>query len=340
MKIALFYPGVNFTPWSMGLGLANVLRGAGHSVLIGKLPVGEDHISESGLDELKASLPTLEALGQVDLVLVSGPELIVPWLEGIYGRYEWKHSVKARKVAWYHSPFFNEQVTINFDHLEYWAEEHFFPAFQDAEFFDQEGLAKGRAHWLPFGVDTDVFESNPLAEGKDKPFAIAHIGAIGDKAFQYMGALNQHEHPPVKVGRVELEDLHGFMECPTAFQLALNLRLTKVFFNFPGPQFLEAKLLEAMACGAMVLTPMLTASRGTSKNHSMFDNGTHWLSYRASASALGHVAKMLREWSSDEKAEEREKIAATGLAAVRANHSLEKRLEELFSKVGLKELVQ
>lgn len=337
MKIALFYPGVNFTPWSMGLGLANALRGAGHSVLIGKLPVGEDHISESGLEELKATLPTLEALGEVDLVLVSGPELIVPWLEGMYGRYEWKHSVKARKVAWYHSPFFNEQVTINFDHLEYWAEEHFFPAFQDAELFDQEGLAKGRAHWLPFGVDTRMFDAGLSV---DRRIALAHIGGIGDRAFQYMGALNQHEHPAVKVGKVDFQNVDGFMESETAAQTSVDLRKIRVFFNFPGPQFLEAKLLEAMACGAMVLTPMLTASRGTSKNHSMFDNGTHWLSYRASASALGHVAKMLREWSSDEKAEEREKIAATGLAAVRANHSLEKRLEEMFSKVGLKELVQ
>jgi hypothetical protein len=53
-------------------------------------------------------------------------------------------------------------------------------------------------------------------------------------------------------------------------------------------------------------------------------------------SNVPHVAKMLRDWSSDEKAEERERIAVTGLAEVRANHSLQARLDQIFATLKLK----
>lgn len=338
MKIAFFYPDASFAPWSMGLGLARALERAGHVVLAGKLPVG-DGVSLAAFDEMKAKLPTLEALGDTDLVLVSGPELIVPWLEAVYGKYEWKHSIKGRKLAWYQSPFFNDQVNINFDYLSYFADEHFFPAVQDVDFFDQEGLAKGRAHWLPFGVDTKMFDAGKRLDPRvDRRFDLVHIGSFGEKAGKYMGALSQHEHPPVRVAEVKVVDLEGFLETETAHLLALNLRAVKIFVNFPGPNYLEAKLLEAMACGAMVLTPLLTAARGTDANHSMFENGTHWLCY--AAGNVPSVARLLRTWASDEKAEEREKIAVTGLAEVRMNHSIDMRLETMFARLGVKEVVQ
>lgn len=336
MKIALFYPDTQFTSWSMSQGIASTLSRLGHSVVAGKLPTGDTGITDAYLEAMKASMPTLEVLAAVDLVLVSGPELIVPWLEVIYGKYEWKHSIKAPKIAWYHSPFFNDGVTINFDHLSYYADEHFFPAIQDAEFFDQEGMAKDRASWLPFGVDVDMFPCYEKRGPHDHP--IAHVGIPGDKAQRYMEALGQHEFPPVRVGDVVVRDLEGIDAYETARRLWKNLVEIKVFLNFPGPNFVEAKLFEVMACGTFVLTPLLTSSSGISKNQALFENGIHWLCYRAAN--VPHVAKMLREWSSDEKAEEREKIAQSGSAEVHKNHSLEKRLETIFAKVGLREVVQ
>lgn len=334
MKIAVFYPDAYFAPWSMCGGLVNTLCRAGHQVLAGKLPAGDDGLNPTAFEALKLKLPTLEQLAEVDLVIVSGPELIVPWLEAVYGKYDWKFTVKAPKAAWYHSPFFNDRVTINFEHLSYWATEHFFPAWQDADHFDQEGLAKGQAHWLPFGVDADVFNYS----GNLPRFQLAHVGSLGDKAFRYMEALSAFEHPTVVIGQVKTETLDGFNESATAYNLAIDLRTVKIFFNFPGPQFLEAKLLEAMACGSLVMTPVLTGSRGISTNHSGFKNYEHWILYVSKN--VPHTAKLLREWSSEEKAAEREKIALAGSVEVALNHSLEKRLEEMFCKIGIKELVQ
>jgi Glycosyl transferases group 1 len=344
MKLAVFYPQTQFTPWSMGQGIVDTLARLGHSVLSGKLPSVESEISEAALAELKSQVPTLEALVDVDLVLLSGPELMVPWLEVIYGKYEWKHGIKAPKVAWYQSPFFNDNVTINFDVLSYWADEHFFPAIQDAEFFDQEGMAKDRASWLPFGVDTCWFHTHgPDGNVFDmlrhvRPYALGHVGFPTQKGEAYMGALGQHEFPAVRVGQPMVVDLEGFVADATVGRVANAMRRIKVFVNFPGANFVEAKLLEAMACGALVLSPMLTSDRGTSGNQKIFENGTHWILYRSAN--VPHVAAMLREWSSGEKAEEREKIALAGAQEVHAKHSLDKRLEAIFAKVGLKVLAQ
>jgi glycosyltransferase involved in cell wall biosynthesis len=347
MKIAVFYPDAPRTAWSATHGIESTLRRMGHQVVPGRVPVDVANPAPHVFEAIKATFPSLETLRGTDAVILSGPEHIVPWLDPIYGLYEWK-TIAAPKLAWYHESFFREDYTIDFDTLQAWSDEHFFPAIQDAEFHDQESFAKDRSHWLPLGVDTKIFRAIPWFEGDlvitkygtvRKTWDIGFIGWMYEKRARFLKALSQHNHPRVRIGGCSVTDLGGFQAEDTARRLADNYRRVGVFFNLPAlSQLLVSKVYEVMSCGTFLLTPMLSADRGISKNMDPFESGRHLVYYRSSN--VPFVAQLLREWSSEEKAEEREKIAATGSAEVHKNHSLEKRLEVLLAKCGVKELVQ
>jgi len=87
-----------------------------------------------------------------------------------------------------------------------------------------------------------------------------------------------------------------------------------------------------MACGTFLITPALEGA--AAKNMILFKNKQHLMYYPENH--LGYLAQLMRDWASDEKAEEREKIARQGYEEVREKHTLRHRLNELFSilKVG------
>lgn len=348
MKIAVLFPRSRISAWSLCDGVVNTLRRMGHKVLPVEIPQIIGAIDELRFEALKARLPKISELGKQDAILLSAPEHIGPWIDAIYGKYEWKHEVTCPKLAWYHESFFREDFTIDFDTVSYWADEHFFPAIQDAEFFDQESFAKGRAHYLPFGVDTDIFKpfqnySGSIEEHnfllKEKVWPIAFVGTMYDKRQAFLNALSKHDHPPIRFGTVTVEDLSGYCAEESARRLAANYRQVGVFFNMPAlSRLLVTKVYEVMACGTFILSPQLPADRGMHKNLELFQTGHHLVYYRSSN--LPYVAQLLREFSSPEKLATREEIAAEGCREVHEKHSLEKRLETILSKIGVKETVQ
>jgi hypothetical protein len=352
MKIAVFYPASRHAAWSAGEAIPGTLRRMGHEVVAGAMPVELTSPNPQQFENIKADLPSLEMLQRQDVVLVSGLEHVAPWLEAVYGAYEWKQ-LKARRAAWYHESFFREDFTIDFEALGSWVDEHFFPGIQDAEFFDQESFALGRSHWLPLGVDTTIFRQErgltiqKLDESlreitfakTSKKWPIAFIGMMYEKRGRFLQALSRHDFPRVRIGTVGIEDLAGWDAEGSARRLADNYRRVGVFFNLPAlSQLLVSKIYEVMACGTFCLTPMLSADRGINKNMEPFESGRHLVFYRSSN--LPFVAQLLREWSSPEKEAEREKIAAEGCREVHERHSLEKRLEVILAKCGVKEVVQ
>lgn len=202
MKIAVLYPASRHAAWSAGEALAPTLRRMGHSVIAGGFPVELVNPNQMQFDKVKAGLPSLEELKQQELIIATGVEHTAPWIEAVYGIYEWKQ-LKARRCSWYHESFFREDYTIDFEALSALADEHFFPGVQDAEFFDQESFAQGRSHWLPLGVDTRVFSndreitkvdvlSRVMTIGRiEKRWPIALVGLLYEKRVKFLEALSR-----------------------------------------------------------------------------------------------------------------------------------------------------
>lgn len=333
----------------MSGGIVSTLRRMGHEVVPGELPAVGGDVSPQVFEGIKAQLPTVETIKRCDAVLVSGPEHIAPWLDAVYGKYEWKN-LGIPKAAWWHETMQREDYSLDWDNVSMWADENFVPAYQDADWLSQPMFGGEHVHWLPFGVDTKVFNdrladmygwdlSAATASHTEKRWPIAFVGLIYDKRGRFLQALSQHHHPPIRCGQVSINDLSGFCAEESARRLADNYRRVKVFFNLPAmSRLLVSKVYEVMACGTFLLTPQLPADHSIDKNQEVFESGRHLVYYRSSN--LPYVAQLLRDWSSDEKAEEREKIAATGCREVHEKHSLEKRLEVILSKIGVKEVVQ
>lgn len=329
MKIAVLFPQDSpVASWNMGRGIVATLDRLGVEALAVPMPTARE-ASEQMVAGAKAQCAPLEDLANCDLTLISGPEHIGPWIDVIYGKQEWRKI--PRRAAWLHESCRREDCTIDFAAISWMADDWFFPAIQDAEWHDQEMFAKNRSHWLPFGVDVDVFCPG---DRRDEPFEIAFMGLVYPKRHAFLNALSNCNIPPIRLGSVNISDLHGYRPEESVRRYAGNLREMKVFFNLPAlSQVLVGKVFEVLACGTFLLTPLLRADGGISRNMTLLHDREHLLYYRASN--LPNVASLLREWSSDEKAEERNAIAAAGCREVHEKHSLDVRMAEVLSKLKI-----
>ena len=263
---------------------------------------------------------------------MSGPEHIAPWIMLCYDRQPWKE-LDVPKAVWLHESCSRDDYDIDFDSIKWCGNEFFFPAIQDAEFHDQEMFAPGRSHYLPFGVDTEIFKP---AKESYKNFDIGFLGLLYPKRHIFLRALNQHKHPPIAIGSCAIQDIRGYNWKESIQLLASNTRECKVFFNLPAmSRLLVCKVFEVMACGTFLLTPQISDGRGAEKNMKEFESGKHLVYY--SPSNLPHVAQLLRDWASPEKDAERQAIGDAGRRLVHEKHSLKIRMEEILSKVTTKE---
>lgn len=341
MKIAVLYPNNPLCSWNMARGLVNTLRRMGHEPLSIPMPTARE-TSETQLAMFHKSVTSLEVIKRCDLAIVSGPEHIGPWIDAAWGIYEWKN-LGIPRAAWLHESLFREDQNIDFDAIKNFADEWFVPAMQDVEYLDQECFAKGLAHWLPFGVDTEVFRACPECDStkphdhwfrRQQDIPIAFLGLMYPKRQIFLQALSRHDHPPLKIAQVAVQDLDGYNYEKSVELYAQSLRRIKVFFNLPAmSRLLVGKVYEALACGTFLLTPMLPPEGGVSKNMLPFNSPEHLIYYRSSN--LGYVAQLLREWSSSEKDEERERIAEAGCREVHEKHSLAVRFEQMFAAMKL-----
>ena len=90
MKVAVFFSNDPTAGWNMGEGIVRTLRRMGHQVISGPLPTARE-ASEPMVVMVKAGAPKLEELKSCDAIIVSGPEHIAPWIDLVYGKYDWKH---------------------------------------------------------------------------------------------------------------------------------------------------------------------------------------------------------------------------------------------------------
>lgn len=340
MRIAVFISNNPTSGWNMGYGIINTLRRMGphdrlgllgNKVLCVPMPTEVEMPTEQ-LNNFRRQLPSLDFIKKnMDAIIVSGPEHIGPWIAQCYGIDNWKQ-VDIPKAVWLHESTVREDYRIEFDDIKWLGDQFFFPAIQDADWHDQEVFAKDRSHFLPFGVDTQIFKPQAASSPLIKNFDVGFIGMMYPKRASFLMALRKHKIPPIRHGNCNIQSLHGYDWEGSMRLLASNTREVKVFFNLPAmSRLLVAKVFETMACGTFLMTPELPDDRGAQKNMELFKHGEHLAYY--SPSHLGMVAQMLREWISPEKDAEREKIAAAGCALVHKYHSLEVRLTELLAKL-------
>lgn len=334
MKIAFLFPmDASFMAWNMGRGIVRAMERMGIQVLSIPLPTNAQ-ASQQQFDAARKALPTIERIRECDAVLTSGPEHVGPWIEAIYERYEWRN-LNIPTAAWLHESTERDDYQIDFEAIQWIARDWFFPAIQDAEKHDQEMFAKDHSHWLPFGVDTEMFcHPSRLGRYGGSEFDVAFIGLIYPKRLAFLQAISRHEIPPIRLGKVEIQDLHGYDHEGSTRRYVENLRAIKVFFNLPAlSRLIVNKVTEVMACGGFLLTPMLSPDGGANRNMALFESGTHLVYYRPSNTP--YIAQLLREWISKEMDAERDKIAEAGFRLVQEKHTLEKRVAEILTKMGL-----
>jgi len=311
----------------------------GHTIHDCPLPASKQ-VNEREWKRLIDSCPTLDALKKFAVVILSGPEHIFPWLDELYGRYEWEH-LEVPRAGLYHESMFREDGNRDFDRFRRYSDWHFFPAAQDADFFDQEHFGtKGRCVWMPFGVDTEIFcpvGFKPSAEqyAELKVYSCAFIGLLYPKRVAYLQKLAGVLDTEFTVGQVQVVDLSGVCHEETALRYAAELRRIKVFVLLPSlSQLLVSKVQEVLACGTFLLCPLLESERElVRRNMNTFENGRHLIYYRPSN--LRGLADLMKEWSSEEKAEEREKIAWAGCELIHREHSMERKLETVLATMGV-----
>lgn len=334
MKIAVVFPmDAPTVAWSLGRGIERTLGRMGHEVLAIPMPTSRP-LSDSEqeqkrfrlmIEQKKKQLPLIEEVAKCDAVIVSGPEHVSPWIEEVYEKYEWTRQVTCPKAAWLHESMERDDYQVDFEAIQWVANEWFFPAIQDAERYDQECFIKGRAHYLPFGVDTSVFfpafDLRPV-------FDVAFIGSLYPKRIAFLTALGRHDHPPIRIGNVVIQDLHGYGHEESTQRYVQNLREVKVLFALPSmSRLIVPRIYEAMACGTFVYAPMLAPDGGASRNMIGLEDVVF---YRPSNLPL--IAQSLHKWISPEQEQERQGIAR-GLAEKAESYSIEKRLTEMLAKM-------
>jgi hypothetical protein len=330
MMVAVLFPmdapGVS---WNLGRGVCATLKRMG----IQPLPIDLPTVATADanmLAEVKKRVPPIETLRSCDAVLTCAPEHVGPWIEAVYERYEWRN-LNVPTAMWLNESCERDDYLIDLEAIGWIGREWFFPAVQDAEKHDQPMFAPGRSHWLPYGVDTDMF-STGFHERRDYP--VAFIGGIPQKSMLFLQALFKHAVPSIRLASVQINDIDGYDMAGSTHRYAVNLRRVKVFFNIPqAGRLLTRQVFEAMACGCLVVTPMLPPEQGVSKNMVLFEPGNHLVYYRASNLPL--VAQYLREWTSDERGIRRAAIQGAGHREIHGKHSLDVRLTEIMAKLEL-----
>src|SRR5262249_31302171 len=105
-------------------------------------------------------------------------------------------------------------------------------------------------------------------------------------------------------------------------EIPLVYSAAKIVINLPLKDDLNFRTFEAMSCGAMLLT-----RRVANGQQILFKEGQHFAAFATEHELYEQIDHYLTH------EEERARIAAAGLAEVRAKHTLQQRLEQLLQAV-------
>lgn len=168
----------------------------------------------------------------------------------------------------------------------------------------------GHVHWYPCACDLEVFR--PL-EG-ERNLDVSFVGnlMIDKRRARLLSRLS--ERYIVNEQRFYLQ-----REIPKVYSQS------KIVLNLPVADDLNFRTFEAMSCGAMLLT-----RRVSNGQELLFEEGRHFAAFDDERELFDKIHYYLSN------PEEREIIAAAGLAEIRQRHRLEQRIEELIGIVTKK----
>jgi len=253
MKIAAFYSDSPFAGWVQCQGFAEILERMGHEVIAIPVPATYQ-VTQAQVDKINKPIDDCE------LILVSGPEWLRPWIQRFYPQW---NTLKMPKVGWYHESFIREDFTLDYFKYQDMFDYHFFP--------DKEDAARYKGEWLPLGVDIKLFHpftDQGLIAEKERDIAVAFIGLMYPKRAEFFEQVKPHLgdiqiqmrvaeraggglHPGIAVFDFQGLNIRRSMEL-----LAETYRRIKVFVTFPSmSRVVVAKVLESLACGCTLVCP-------------------------------------------------------------------------------------
>ena len=278
--------------WCCSDGMAPTLRSLGYRVLDG----GDPRVN---------SVP-IEHLRQADLIIMNAVEWYDEVLINRYGLQAWQ-ALKAPKAAWYAESAHRDDRSFPFDRCRPLADNHYFPAAQDAVEFGGE--------WLPFGADLSVFKPKPVEKRHDAAF----LGMMYPKRAEYVSRIGYPLNilPPVS----DPDPLRSFERLADAYSS------TRIFVNLPSySRLLVTKVTEVMACRTMLVTPKVDHPSGA-RNMAQFTDGKHLVYYDSDrpgdiGEIVGHYLRSPGELDA---------IATSGFEEVARAHTLAQRLAKIIA---------
>ena len=249
----------------------------------------------------------LDSIRHADLIILSAFE----WYKNViierYGQSWFEFQIP--KVAWYAESVHRDDQDFPFGQCKPLADLHYFPAIQDAEEFN--------GHWLPFGVDTEVFKPY-VVESK---IPVAFLGTMYPKRQEFCQNIN---YPIAHIGSV-----FGSTPLESALSLAKAYCIPNIFVNLPSySRLLVTKVTEVMGCGTMLITPAVDHYSGI-QNMKQFENGKHLVYYDPNnPKELGEI---INYYSNN--LDERDRIAKLGFDEVTSRHTIRHRATQIIEDV-------
>lgn len=297
MRILLSYP--TETELGEGVHFRNVLRRIGHEVV--EINVAADARGTDGAGRVVRGYPPTVSLTQllrdhadVDLYLYIEPLGLVP------RDLQSSPIPTACVICDCHRNLKPRQALARlFDHVFLYQKNYV------ASFVDHPREA---VHWLPYACDTEFFRDLRIPRDID----VAFIGKLMGRGSERRRAIELLS----RKYKVNQQRYYAQEEIPKVYSGA------KMVLNIPLGDDLNFRFFEALSCGALLLT-----KRVNNGQEDLFEEGVDYVAFSSPEEMLAKADHYLNDRA------EREKIAVSGHAKVRAGHTLEIRIQRLLELI-------
>lgn len=299
MRILLSYP--SETEVGEGVHFRNVLRRMGHEVI--EINVAADGRSADGAGRVVRGYPPTVSLTQllqehpkVDLYLYIEPMGLIP------RDLESSPIPTACVICDCHRNLKPRQELARLFDQVFLYQKNYLPSFNDHP--------KDAVHWLPYACDTEFFRDL----GMPRDIDVAFIGKLMGRGSDRRRAI---EHLSRKY-KVNEQRYYAQEEISHVYSRA------KMVLNIPLADDLNFRFFEALSCGALLLTKRIHNGQ-----EELFEEDVDYVGFSSTEDMLAKVDHYLNN-SAD-----RERIATSGYAKIRAGHTLEIRIQRLLELIQI-----